>query len=196
MVPQRQVAILAYGSLIADPGTALRPFIVERIPRQTPFPVEFGRASRRWGGGPVLVPHPAGRPVAGMLLVLRAAVGLGRAVDLLREREGLAGGDGVVEVAMPGEHQVIAASLPRNLSAPEMQPEALARRAAASARTGPRNGVAYLRGLLDVGIRTPLTDAYAASVMALAGAGSLEEAEGRLVALADPRPGREVDGLG
>jgi hypothetical protein len=193
---QRQVAILAYGSLITDSGPALRPLVVGRIRCETPFPVEFGRASRRWGGGPVLVPHPAGASVAGALLVLHPSVGLGQAVELLRQREGMPSARGVIEVALPGEHLVIAASLPRNLPAPDMRPGSLARRAAASAGNGALNGIAYLRGVLGAGIRTPLTEAYAESVMSLGEADTLEEAERRLVGLARPRPGREADGLG
>jgi hypothetical protein len=79
-----------------------------------------------------------------------------------------------------------------------MRPEALARRAAWSIRAGrERNGIAYLRRVCASGIRTPLTAPYAEAVMALAGrAGSLEEAERRLVALAaDPGEGSAV-GLG
>ncbi|MGD9695805.1 MAG: hypothetical protein AB7V42_09115 [Thermoleophilia bacterium] len=182
-VPQRPIAILAYGSLLYRPGGGLRPLIVGSQPCPTPFPVEYGRASGRWGGGPVLVPHPRGAPVEGALLLLAAGVGLGTAVDLLAEREGLAGARGVLQVEVPGQERlVITACLPRNLPAPDMRADALARRAVASVRHGPRNGVAYLRGAIEAGVRTPLTDAYAARIMDLAGAGSLEEAE-RLVAL-------------
>jgi cation transport regulator ChaC len=196
VIRQRQVAIMAYGSLIAEPGPELRPLIVERVPRRTPFPVEFGRASRRWGGGPVLVPHPAGGPVDGVLLVLSPAVTLGQATEALREREGLPTADGVVQVEADDGLLVLAASLPRNLPRPDLRPEALARRAAVSVSAGPRNGVAYLRAVMACGVRTPRTDAYARAVLSLADAGSLEDAEGRLVALAADNAGRGVDGLG
>jgi hypothetical protein len=187
---------MAYGSLIADPGPELRALIVDRVSHRTPFPVEFGRASRRWGGGPVLVPHPAGAPVDGELLVLNPMVGLGQAVEAMREREGLPSADGVVEVGAIGAWLVLAASLPRNLPAPDLEPEALARRAAASVCAGPRNGVAYLRTVMDGGVCTPRTDAYARAVLRLAGAETLEEAERRLVAFADARNGGSTDGLG
>src|SRR5438046_945771 len=39
------VDILAYGSLIADPGIEIRPLIQAHIPTTTPFPVEFARWS-------------------------------------------------------------------------------------------------------------------------------------------------------
>jgi hypothetical protein len=194
-VPQRPVAVLAYGSLLHTPGPELAALIVERRPCRTPFPVEYGRASRRWGGGPVLVPHPRGAPVDGALLVLVAGVGLGAAVDALAEREGLPSGRGVLQVEMPGDLLVLVAGLPRNLPAPDMTPDALALRAVASVGAGPRNGIGYLRGAIAAGVRTPLTDAYATRVRDLAGAESLEEAE-RLVALAASTRTGGADGLG
>jgi hypothetical protein len=194
-VPQRRLAILAYGSLIYAPGAGLSAVLDGSAPCRTPFPVEYGRASRRWGGGPVLVPHPRGAPVDGALLMLADTVDLGTAVELLASREGLPGPRGVVQVDLPGDRLVLTASLPRNLPSPDMTADALARRAVRSARHGPRNGVAYLRGAVAAGIRTPLTDAYAERVMSLVGAASLEEAE-RLVALPESAPRGRANGLG
>lgn len=182
-VAQRPVAIMAYGSLLYEPGAGLAMVIVGRRPCRTPFPVEYGRASRRWGGGPVLVPHERGGPVDGALLLLADEVDLGTAVELLADREGLDGSRGVVEVDMPGDRLVITACLPRNLPAPDMDPDALARRAVTSARNGPRNGVAYLNGALRAGIVTPASEAYARGVLERVGAQSLDEA-GRLLAFA------------
>lgn len=196
-VPQRRLAILAYGSLLYAPGAGLSAVLAGATPCRTPFPVEYGRASRRWGGGPVLVPHPRGAPVDGTLLRLAHTVDLGTAVDLLASREGLDGPRGVIQVDVPGDGDllVLTASLPRNLPGPDMTADALARRAVDSARHGPRNGVAYLRGAVASGIRTPLTEAYAERVLSLVGAASLEEAE-RLVALARPASRGRANGLG
>jgi cation transport regulator ChaC len=183
-VTQRPVAILAYGSLLYRPGPQLAAVIVRRVPCTTPFPVEYARASGRWGGGPVLTPHPDGGRVEGQLLVLADTVQLGAAIDMLATREGLPDARGVVEVAGAdprAERMVLTAALPRNLPAPDMRPESLAVRAVASAAGGPRNGIAYLRGAIESGIDTPLTGAYAAAVLALTGAADLTEAE-RLVA--------------
>ena len=193
-VPQRPLAILAYGSLLHDPGS-LGPLVVGVVPCRTPFPVEYGRASRRWGGGPVLVPHPRGGPVDGALLLLADHLELGQAVDMLAEREGLQGPRGVVQVEVPGGRLVLAASLPRNLPAPDMTPAALARRAVASVSGGRRNGVAYLAAALGSGVVTPLSQAYRDAVLAAAGASSLEEAE-RLLALPRSEGRGMLDGLG
>lgn len=182
-IRQRRIAVLAYGSLIREPGTGLAMVIAGVEPCRTPFPVEYGRASRRWHGGPVLVPHERGGLVDGALLLLADDVDLGTAIDLLAAREGLESARGVVQVDMPGDRLVIAASLPRNLPAPDMEPDALARRAVESARHHARNGVAYLNGALRSGIRTPASEAYAERVLERVGATSLDEAE-RLLAFA------------
>ena len=194
-VSQRPLAILAYGSLLHDPG-ALGPLITEVVPCRTPFPVEYGRASQRWGGGPVLVPHPLGGPVDGGLLLLAGHLELGQATDLLAEREGLQSARGVVQVDLPGDRLVLAASLPRNLPAPDMTPAALARRAIASVHPdGRRNGVRYLAAALRSGIVTPRSEAYRDAILGATGAATLEDAE-RLLALPRSEERGTADGLG
>ena len=194
-MPQQRLAILAYGSLLYAPGSALAPRISGTEPCRTPFPVEYGRASRRWEWGPVLVPHADGGMVDGALLLLADDVDLGQAVELLADREGLEDARGIVQVEMPGDRVVLTASLPRNLPAPDMTPDALARRALACARRGPRTGVAYLAAARRAGVATPLTQGYAERVLELLGATSLEEAE-RLVAFDRPGSRGGSDGLG
>ncbi len=54
------VGILAYGSLIDDPGAEIEPVILRRIDCRTPFKVEFARASESRKGGPTLVPYDIG----------------------------------------------------------------------------------------------------------------------------------------
>ncbi|HMM48551.1 MAG TPA: hypothetical protein PKE32_02910 [Miltoncostaeaceae bacterium] len=181
-VGQPPVAILAYGSLIGEPGVALDAVIERRTPCRTPFPVEYARSSPRWGGGPVLTPHPDGGPVDGCLLHLAAHVDVGTAIDLLSEREGVESARGIVAVAgFGGGLLVLSACLDRNLPAPDMEPRHLAARAVASAATGPRNGIAYVARAVEAGILTPRTREYVAAILSLTGARSLEEAQ-RLVA--------------
>ena len=194
-MPQRRVAILAYGSLLSEPGSVLATRIVAVEACRTPFPVEYGRASARWGGGPVLVPHARGAEVMGALLLLADDVELGDAVEMLAAREGLNDARGVVQVEMPVERLVLAASLPRNLPAPDMTADALARRSVESARHGARNGIAYLAAALRAGIVTPLSARYAARVLEMVGVPTLDDAE-RLLALNRPVPTGGADGLG
>lgn len=196
-VTQRPLAILAYGSLLHTPG-ALGPLITGVVPCRTPFPVEYGRASQRWNGGPVLVPHAEGAPVDGGLLLLAAHVELGTATDLLSEREGLMSARGILQVEVPGQERlVLTCSLPRNLPAPDMTPAALARRAMASVhRDGRRNGVRYLAAALASGVVTPRSEAYRDAVLAAAGAPTLEEAERVLASPRSEDGGGAADGLG
>ena len=196
-VAQRPLAILAYGSLLHSPG-ALGPLITGVVPCRTPFPVEYGRASQRWNGGPVLVPHAGGAPVDGGLLLLAEHLELGEAADLLAEREGLLSSRGILQVEVPGQERlVLTCSLPRNLPAPDMTPQALARRAVASVHPdGRRNGVRYLAAALRSGIVTPRSEAYRDAVLGATGTATLEDAE-RLLAL-PPRSEERgtADGLG
>ena len=51
------IGILAYGSLIDDPGREIEPLIISGIKEvDTPFRIEFARASRTRDGAPKLIP--------------------------------------------------------------------------------------------------------------------------------------------
>ena len=59
----KKIAILAYGSLIDEPGEELENCIVNRLgPILTPFKVEYARSSRTRGGAPTLVPVDRSTP--------------------------------------------------------------------------------------------------------------------------------------
>jgi len=79
------VGILAYGSLIADPGPEIEPAIVDRIKCETPFKVEFARTSKRRAGAPTLVPYKAGGQVSSELLVV--ALGSFERLEFARMRQ-------------------------------------------------------------------------------------------------------------
>ena len=68
------IGILAYGSLIDNPGSDLDRLIIEKRPCETPFSVEYARRSKSRENAPTLVPVPdgCGEPVKGVILVLRA----------------------------------------------------------------------------------------------------------------------------
>jgi hypothetical protein len=81
------IGILAYGSLLADPGIEIHPLVVDWIGTLTPFPVEYARLSATRGGAPTVVPHSRGHPVRAKVLVLAEAVSLTEARNLLWRRE-------------------------------------------------------------------------------------------------------------
>jgi len=83
------IGILAYGSLIADPGTEIDSATVERISVTTPFPVEYARSSSRRDGAPTLVPVPEnqGSKVKAAVLILGEDVTEAEACNMLYRRE-------------------------------------------------------------------------------------------------------------
>lgn len=82
------IGILAYGSLIDDPGGEIEPYIIKRIEIETPFPVEFARSSRTRDGAPTLVPvSQGGSTVHAVILVLDREVSESQARDVLWRRE-------------------------------------------------------------------------------------------------------------
>jgi hypothetical protein len=69
--PKPKVGVLAFGSLINDPGDELKPRIIFRIKAQPQFTVEYGRyRGKTRGGAPTLVPHRSSSPVPAEILVL------------------------------------------------------------------------------------------------------------------------------
>jgi hypothetical protein len=68
------VGILAYGSLLSNPGRELAQWLdTSPIRVETPFRVEFARSSEHRAGAPTLVPisGPHGSPVSASILVLK-----------------------------------------------------------------------------------------------------------------------------
>jgi hypothetical protein len=81
--------ILAYGSLLADPGEEIAEMTVDRIPVTTPFPIEYARSSRGRAGAPTLVPVPegCGAPVQAQILLLRPDLRADAVTHMLYRRE-------------------------------------------------------------------------------------------------------------
>ena len=72
---KQTVGILAYGSLINDPGREIKEVRVRKIKGvMTPFPVEFARSSSTRGGAPTLVPYAGGGYVRAQVLVVNTSV--------------------------------------------------------------------------------------------------------------------------
>lgn len=85
---ENSIGILAYGSLIDEPGNELEELIIDRIHCQTPFNVEFARLSETRSNAPTLVPYQDGSPVKAVILVLdHNRVTLSQAESMLWRRE-------------------------------------------------------------------------------------------------------------
>lgn len=81
------IGILAYGSLIEDPGEAILNLLVRRIHTTTPFPVEFARTSGSRSNAPTLVPFEHGARVKAQILVLQPDITIDQAANILYQRE-------------------------------------------------------------------------------------------------------------
>ena len=159
------IGILAYGSLIPNPGAEIGAVTAGRITGvETPFRVEFSRSSRVRDGAPTLVPvDKGGGRVSAVVIVLRESVTETAAQDMLyrRERNRVGSGDVYADVDQTnidsaflgrldhfaGLDVVFHAALRANIEEPT--PEMLARLAIASAAAPSgavaRDGISYLK---------------------------------------------------
>ncbi len=81
--------ILAYGSLINDPGEEIEAITVERRKNiETPFKIEFARSSRTRKGAPTLVPvNEGGAKVQAVVFVYKDSISEEEATNILWRRE-------------------------------------------------------------------------------------------------------------
>jgi hypothetical protein len=190
--PKKKAGILAFGSLIGDPGYELAPRIEMRIRTQTPFPVEYGRLSLTRGGAPTLVPHSKGAPVSAEMLVLEDSVAIDDARDMLWRRERRKECSNERHAESQSENAVLVREIHDSAwvetalytdfhesgKIAEPSPADLASAAIASvgkAETG-KDGISYLIHAIACGIQTPLTGAYKEEILRQTGAASLEAA--------------------
>lgn len=83
------IGILAYGSLIANPGQEIAAAKVDSISTKTPFEVEYSRKSKSRAYAPTLVPVGLGQGgrVNAQILILREGIDKQQAADMLYRRE-------------------------------------------------------------------------------------------------------------
>lgn len=83
-----KIGILAYGSLIYEPGSEIEPLIIKKIDCITPFKVEYARKSATRGDGPTLIPTEyIGKKVKAVILVLKNKTTIISAKSMLYRRE-------------------------------------------------------------------------------------------------------------
>lgn len=212
-----RLGLLAYGSLIDDPGAEIAASTVEilRLGVTTPFPVEFARSSRTRAGAPTLVPVATGGAlIPARVLVLRRGTSEPEARDMLWRRETGRKGQAPVLLSDPGRNDVIIdrlvdfhgiplvlhTKIAPNIS--PLTPRRLAELAVRSARCGAverraRDGISYLIAALRNGARTRLSGAYEREVLRLTGASQLAEALGKVRrARLSPSPGTSMSRFG
>ena len=171
-----RVGILAFGSLLDDPGSEISASLDQKIEGvATPFNVEFARTSDSRDGAPTLVPvDQGGAPVTGAVLLLKPEITLQDGTDMLWRRETNRVGTearyntkapGDVEVRtlenLAGVGEVLYAAPRANLPADAKRLADLAI-ASARAKAGDvrRDGISYLINVKEKGITTPLMKEY------------------------------------
>ena len=190
--PKKSVGIMAFGSLITEPGPELLPKTVMRMKVWTPFRVEYARVSRTRGGAPTLVPHEEGGSVLAQILVMADNISFAEATDMLWRRERRREGTGETYSKGIGENSVLAEEFHDdpcvsavlytnfNPAGKIAHPTAadLAKRAIESVAAAPdgMDGITYLINAIPSGIATPLTADYKAEVLKQTLTLTLEEA--------------------
>jgi hypothetical protein len=186
------IGVLAYGSLITDPGPELAAITVAVTKGVlTPFAVEFARRSRKRGGAPTLMPVDVGGcPVRAVIFQVEGnasevadivyrreihAIGSGKTysepaagrTDAVRiaQLEGLAGFDLVLSTWLAINIDPLSAEVLANLAI-----------ASAQALDDGRDGISYLIAARKSGIETPLTPHYATCILAKTGTADLADA--------------------
>lgn len=177
---KQTVGILAYGSLIGDPGPEIeeiRTGTIEGV--TTPFPVEFARSSSKRGGAPTLVPYEKGAKVRAQVFVLSTSIS--DAADRLYRRE-------IDDIGSVKQYQHSDNPGPNKVTVKRLEPFAgidvvlyteiganindpsaarltgLAIASVGKAKEG-KDGISYLMNAITNGIETPLTRAYAAEIL-------------------------------
>lgn len=191
-----QVGILAYGSLIPEPGAEIEAATVKTIERvETPFAIEFARRSKSRGGAPTLVPVSYGgsRVIARVFVV---SVSEEEAASRLYRREThqigssrsyrkpkIVGPDSVRVRRLENFADikvVLYTDIAANLQAPTGNELArLAIDSVGKCGAG-KDGVSYLIAAKRCGIDTPLLSEYEAEILRETQTGDLLEALAKL----------------
>ncbi|WP_029063664.1 hypothetical protein [Labrenzia sp. DG1229] len=185
------VGILAYGSLISDPGQEIKDArIATKKDIKTPFNVEYARSSGMREGAPTLVPVEEGVSVNAQIFVLN--VDETEAANRLYRREIHKVGSGreYEPKESPGKNTVVVKCV-RNFEGIDtvlytkiaatidpLTPENLARLAIESTKeqTDGKDGITYLMDAKRHGIKTRLSPEYEQEILRQLGVEKLKDA--------------------
>jgi hypothetical protein len=186
------IGVLAYGSLITDPGPELEAATLSRQDGvSTPFAVEYARSSSGRKGAPTLVPvEHGGASVLATILELNVSADEAADIVYRREIDKIGTGRRYVEsidatpntviidrfLDFEGFDVVLSTRIGANIV--PLTPTNLARLAIKSAREAlpGKDGITYLLNAMRSGIVTPLTSAYEAAILVETGTSDLEAA--------------------
>lgn len=183
------IGVLAYGSLITDPGPELEAVTLSRKDGvSTPFAVEYARSSSGRKGAPTLVPVEHGGASV-LATIFEIDTSTDEAADIVYRREiGKIGtGRRYVEpvdrtsntvtidrfLNLEGFDVVLSTRIGANIV--PLTPDNLAKLAIKSAQEAllGKDGITYLMNAMSCGIVTPLTEAYQAAILVETGTNDL-----------------------
>ncbi|WP_417602546.1 hypothetical protein [Owenweeksia hongkongensis] len=191
--------ILAFGSLIDDPGEEIKELEIDRLDSVTPFKIEFARISSSRGKAPTLVPvkdEAKGRKVKSKIIVMNESTSLNELKSILWRREchitdktkGFKRPEkptskhvliGELENFYNVEKVIYTTFLPQK-EYENLDPEKLADFALSSilskAGTDKIDGVRYLLSARESGIETEYSERYIKSLLSKTDTSSLQEA--------------------
>ncbi len=194
MSKSKQIGILAYGSLIDDPGIELEKHITDRIDCETPFKIEYARSSKSRNNAPTLIPVTnGGLPVAAKILVLED-ITIEEATDMLWRRETRTSkltkgypnkkepgvNDVLVKIieSFHGIDKVLYTYIGQNINEPTSKD--LANLAIESyfgdAGENKRDGIHYLLSANNNGIKTALSNDYESEILKITKTANLTDA--------------------
>lgn len=188
-LPLMAVGIIAYGSLVPDPGFEIEAATTALIRDQaTPFSVEYAHLSTRRSGAPTLALCDEGARVPCAVIVLDSSVTVQEARNLLFRRETNRVGWALTEDTprdwISERHDLdqveVAIHTSFDTDIEPLTAMHLAGLAIASAqgRAGAerRDGISYLAATLELGVSTPLSTLYRDEILARLAAPNLEAA--------------------
>jgi len=188
------IGILAYGSLINDPGLEIQSATINRIDNIfTPFHVEFARMSSKRDGAPTLVPvDSGGNHIRAVIFIIDDRVSTREASDILwrRETHQTDRNKGYLP-DITNKNQVWIKRLDRSFGLDivlytwieaninPLNSKKLAELAISSARKdagGGEDGISYLIAAKNIGIVTPLMIDYENEIFKILKVSTLEDA--------------------
>ncbi len=190
------IGILAFGSLIDNPGQEISDIEIDRLDCETPFAIEFARTSSTRSNAPTLIPvSVGGRKVKAKIIILNPETNIDRAKSILwrRELHKTDQSENYVEPNNPGINRVVVkvlqdfmnvdrvlyTSIGSNINQ-SLTGELLADFSIASilARAGQqeKDGLRYLLSAKRNGIVTGLSEEYENQILIKTETKSLEEA--------------------
>lgn len=199
----KKIAILAYGSLVDNPGFEIRQQTVQIVKGVlTPFKVEYARKSISRNFAPTLtITNETGSQVKASLFILDDDCSIEFAKDILYRREGNFAGNlnevyyddidwlKIEEIQnFEGCHSVIYANFKRNLdniSAVQLAELALRSAKRKDLIDAGRDGVSYLLNNIKNEVITPITDDYKQIILNTLEVQNLDEAITKLKGLAE-----------